>query len=136
MRKAPARGLPEDFLLTEDTKNFLAREFANIDMEKTLEIFRDKAEADGWMYSNWQAAFRNYVRNAQKYGGVAYKNGRAEDPRWQPILAIAKPYGFREPSEHETPASYRTAFETWKGEQKRATNVLPFEQEFARRFGR
>lgn len=136
MHRSPQKGIPENFALTESTSNFMQNEFPTVDVEKTLALFRDKAEAGGWLYASWQAAFRNYVRNGQKYGGIAYKNGRAQDPRWQPILAIAKPYGFREPEDNETPSSYRTAFEQWKSFEKRSTNVLPFDQEFARRFGR
>lgn len=135
MRHLPAHSLPEDFRLTDTTLEFMAKEYPAIDVERTLTIFKDKAEALGWMYSSWQASFRNYVRNSAKYGGVAYIEGRAQDPRWQPILSLAKPYGFRAPQEHETPSSYRTAFEAWKSAQDRST-VLPFAEGFAKRFGR
>lgn len=135
MRRLPAHSLPEDFRLTDTTLEFMSKEYPTIDVERTLTLFKDKAEAGGWMYSSWQASFRNYVRNSAKYGGVAYTEGRAQDPRWQPILALASQYGFRAPTEVETPVSYRTEFERWKGSQARE-NVLPFAQEFARRFGR
>jgi hypothetical protein len=118
MRRAPASGIPDNFMLTESTEAFCALEFPNVDIDKTLKIFRDKAEANGWLYSNWQAAFRNYLRNSEKYGGAVYKNGRAEDPRWTPVLSEVAPYGFRPPHPMETPAAYRTEFENWKKRQQ------------------
>lgn len=136
MRRAPATGIPDDFRLTESTEDFLNAEFPTVNAQKTLEIFRDKAEAGGWLYSNWQSAFKNYVRNGQKFGGIVYNAGREQDPRWQPVLAEAMPYGFRAPLDHETPNGYRVAFESWKTKEKRSENVLPFAQDFARRFGR
>jgi hypothetical protein len=120
MRRAPASGIPENFKLTDSTLEFCAAEFPNVNIDATLKIFSDKADAGGWLYTNWQAAFRNYLRNSEKYGGAVYKNGRAQDPRWKQILAEVAPYGFRAPLPHETPSSYRTDFELWKGKQKRA----------------
>lgn len=120
MRRSPASGIPENFKLTDATLDFCAAEFPKVDIAPTLKIFRDKAEANGWLYSNWQAAFRNYLRNSEKFGGAAYKQGIAEDPRWKPVLSEVAPYGFREPERQETPDSYRTAFNIWKRNQQRA----------------
>jgi hypothetical protein len=41
------------------------------------------------------------------------------------VLSEVAPYGFREPQAHETPDSYRTAFNVWKKQQERApVNVV------------
>ncbi len=112
-----------DFALTPASVEWTEQKYPTVDVGETLEIFRDKAAALGWSYRDWQAAWRNYIRNGQRFGGVAYRQGRAADPRWTPILEMARPYGFRAPLEHETPASYRTAFEQWKNGARPAVNV-------------
>lgn len=122
-RTLPTCGCPEDFQLTEKTVSRVLRDHPMIDMDKTLEKFVLNAEAKGWMYRNWQSAFVNYVDNGAQYGGVFYITGRAADPRWIPVLNEVKPYGFRDPQNHETPNSYRTEFEMWKRADKRGTPV-------------
>jgi len=121
MRKTlPLSACPEDFKLTERTIETIERDYPTIDIEKTRRKFVLQAEAKGWMYKNWQSAFVNYCDNGERYGGVVYKQGRSQDPRWTPILSEVAPYGFREPYPHETPDSYRTAFNLWKSQQNRA----------------
>lgn len=117
----PGTAIPEDFQLTEKTIARVEQSDFSVDIPKTLNRFILKAESHGWIYKNWQSAFLNYVANGKDYGGVEYKIGRAADPRWLPILAEAKPYGFRDPLAHETPGSYRTEFEQWKRIEKRDT---------------
>ncbi len=116
--------LPDDFLLTQATLAWTAEKFPAVDVPETLDVFRDKALARGWIYRDWQAAWRNYCRNGAQYGGLVYRQGRAADPRWAPALAEAAPYGFREPLPHETPAGYTSAFRAWKDAQKRAPAAL------------
>ncbi len=116
--------LPDDFRLTEKTLEWLAAKSPTLNIDETLEIFRDKAAAKGWSYRDWQAAFRNYVRNGRKFGGLVYKAGRDQDPRWMPVLAEARQYGFREPTTAESPAGYKTALDVWKTAQKRAPAAL------------
>ena len=121
-RTLPTCGIPEDFQLTEKTVARIEQRDFSIDIPQTLEKFILNAEAKGWMYKNWQAAFINYCDNGKQYGGVFYKAGRAADPKWVPVLNEAKPFGFRDPESHETPASYRTSFENWRRfEGKHAT---------------
>ena len=128
-RKAlPLTGLPEEFALTEKTIAHVNERFPTVDIEKSLERFCESALAHGRMYSDWQAAFRTWCRRAieEKWDGVVFKKGRDQDPRWAPILAEVKPYGFRQPQAHETPGSYRTEFELWKSREKRAAPVIDF----------
>jgi hypothetical protein len=94
-----------------------------VDVEETYAVFVDKALAKGWRYRDWQAAFRNYIRGAARYGGVVYKNDREHDPRWS-IIHQARKEGFREPAPHETPQSYKSALEFWRTQPR--TNVVDF----------
>ncbi len=116
--------LPECFLLTDATLAWMAARYPTVDIAETREVFCDKAAAKGWSYRDWQAAFRNYVRNGRKFGGLVYKAGRDQDPRWMPVLAEARQYGFREPTTAESPAGYKTALDAWKTAQKRAPAAL------------
>jgi hypothetical protein len=119
MRKTlPMTGIQEDFTLTESTQARIARDYPSVDVPATLDRFVRKAEALGWMYRNWQAAFLNYLDNGSKYGGVVYVVGKAADPLWKPVLEEAGKYGFRLPMPHETPSSYRTQLMLWRSEPK------------------
>lgn len=128
-KSAPMSAIPEGFALTEKTIKFVSERFPTVNIEATLERFTDSALQHGRMYADWQAAFRGWVRRAveNKWDGVEFKKGRAQDPRWIPILSEAAPYGFREPLSHETPDTYRTQFNWWKDEQKKAP-VIEFGQ--------
>jgi hypothetical protein len=113
-KSLPMTGIAEDFRLTDRTLERVAKEYSSVDLPATLDRFVRKAEALGWMYRNWQAAFLNYLDNGQKYGGVVYILGKAADPLWKPVLAEAGQYGFRLPYATETPASYRTQLMLWR----------------------
>lgn len=105
---------PEDFTLTEKTLERMARQYPTVDIERTLEKFVLNAESKGWVYANWQMAFINYVDNADKYGGVYFKQGKVQDPAWIRVLREANQYGFRGPLPHETPSIYETQFNLWR----------------------
>lgn len=113
----PLTALPEDFELTARTIETVSREHPTIDIPATLEKFRRKADALGWMYKSWQSAFLNYCDNGQKYGGVEFKQGRAQDPRWTSVLNEARKYSFRMPEPQETPDSYRTKLNQFIGDK-------------------
>lgn len=119
-RKAmPISGIPEDFKLTEKTIQWVSEKFPTVNVEGTLERFIESAQAHGRMYADWQAAFKTWVRKAieNKWDGVEFKQGKAQDPKWVSILKEVEPYGFRKPHGLETPQAYRTSFETWKRQQ-------------------
>jgi hypothetical protein len=122
MRRKPGTPYPKDF--SPELNDEDAKEFANVDHESTLRLYRDKALAGGWLYSNWTSAYRNYLRGANKYGGVVYRGRREFDPRWKDVLAEARKAGFREPEENETPGSYKSAFDFWKTQPR--SNVIDF----------
>lgn len=130
MKKSmPVSAIPEGFTLTEKTVAWVIEKYPMVDVEGTIELFTENCEANGRMYADWQAAFRTWVRKAvdNKWSGVAYKKGKAQDPRWTPILSEVAPYGFRQPHELESPEGYRTAFNRWKDQQNRSSNVTQFD---------
>jgi hypothetical protein len=123
----PMTAIPNDFVLTEKTISWVTEKFPTVNIEGTLEKFSDSALANGRMYADWQAAFRTWVRKAvdNKWDGVEFKQGRAQDPKWLPILNEVRPYGFRMPQPQETPDSYRTQFNFWKRDQERNKKPSP-----------
>jgi hypothetical protein len=126
-KSTPMTAIPDEFALTEKTTAWVSEKFPTVNIEATLERFTDSALQHGRMYADWQAAFRTWVRKAveNKWDGVEYKQGRAQDPKWLPILNEVRPYGFRMPQPHETPDIYRTQFYFWKREQERSKPKSP-----------
>lgn len=118
-RAMPISGIPGDFQLTEKTIAWVSEKYPTVNIEGTLERFTESAQAHGRMYADWQAAFRTWVRKAveNKWDGVEYKQGKAQDPRWTSILKEVEPYGFRQPHALESPTAYKTDFEMWKRKQ-------------------
>lgn len=129
-------GIPEGFALTERTIAWVNEKYPTVNIEGTLERFTESALAHGRMYSDWQAAFRSWVRKAieNKWDGCEFKQGRAQDPRWIGVLNEARKYGFRMPEPQETPDSYRTAMKLWQGslDTSRQGSVVEFAQKFGR----
>lgn len=121
MKTKGEKTLPEPFELTEKTLAWMAEKHPQIDIDETLERFKDWARQKGVMYADWQAGFKSVVRKAMDSGWrsiVTFRKGREADPTWQPIVAEAKKYGFRDPDRMETPNGYRTAFNIWKGDPR------------------
>lgn len=113
--------IPEDFELTPATLAWLDKNHPQVDPEATLTKFRREAEAKGWMYRSWQRAFEGVVDKGMANGWrsiVTFREGRKADPMWQTVVTEAKKYGFRDPDRMETPNSYRTAFNNWKGDPR------------------
>lgn len=122
----PMTGLPEGFVLTEKTTQWVNDKYPKVDIEESLERFTEWASSNGVLYADWQAGFKTCIRKGVDNGWnsiVRFKKGRVHDPKWIPVLSEVAPYGFREPQPQETPDSYRTAFNLWNNGQKR-TNVV------------
>lgn len=124
-RTLPASGIPDGFGYGKypELRKWIESEYPQLDPEKTMSRFIDYAEDSGRMATIWTACFKRVIRTGveKKYDGiVVYKEGRAADPKWIPILSEVELYGFRGPLPHETPDTYRTQFNFWKAEQKRA----------------
>jgi hypothetical protein len=122
-RKAPARGIEAArFALSDTLRRELSEKFPRVDLDRTFEVFRDKALAHGWLYSSWPAAFRNYIRNGKQYGGVEYKAGFA-DPKFDALLDKARAIGFRMPLPIESTGTYREALEAFDKKQVRQASL-------------
>lgn len=78
-RVTRAHALPADFQpeLTEAARATVAKWPPGM-LERELDQFKDRAVAKGETYKDWQAAFRTWIRNADKYrgqGNGSYRNG-------------------------------------------------------------
>jgi len=59
---------PSDFELTESLIQFaITNQINPKKINSFFELFRDKAQANNYKYSNWCSAFRNFVRKAPEY---------------------------------------------------------------------
>lgn len=126
MKKKGETYISDDFQLTSATLAWVQRKYPMVNLEETLDRFRRKAEAEGWMYRNWQRAFEGIVEKAMDNGWrsiVTLRGGIEYDPRWQSILHEARKFGFRDPEKQETPVSYKSQFDLWKSAPK-PKNVL------------
>lgn len=95
--------------LNKSLLSWLASRYPTVDPIATFEIFTDKARALGWIYADWHAAFRNYIRNGEKFGGVVHHTA----PEFVPLIQHAKAIGFRMPHKHESSGVYRTALNSF-----------------------
>jgi len=59
--------LPPEWQPPGDLLSKLSEQYPEFDITDQLDAFRDKAEAKGWTYVNWDAAFRDYVRRERRY---------------------------------------------------------------------
>lgn len=103
------------FVLDDKLRLWLEQKFPAVEADETLELFTDKARAKGWVYADWPAAFRNYIRNSGQYGGVAFKRGLG--PEFNGLIPRARAVGFRMPQRHETASAYRSALDTFDKQQ-------------------
>jgi uncharacterized protein YdaU (DUF1376 family) len=69
--------LPDDFVLTEEHQD-LANEL-QVDLCSNFELFKDNAISKGLIFKNWNAAFRNWLRNAKRFGHT--KQNERKDKR-------------------------------------------------------
>ncbi len=71
LQKPKARrgtGIPEDFTLTDDRKAYAAERLPNVDAPELFASFRDHHTAKGTIAKDWDASWRTWARNAQKFG--------------------------------------------------------------------
>lgn len=112
------------FALDDRLRRWLDERFPTVDADETFELFRDKALAKGWVYADWAAAFRNYIRRGREWGGIAFKPG-LHDPAFAPLIQEARAIGFRMPTKLETPGTYRTALREYdKNSAARQASLL------------
>ena len=111
------------FVLDDKLRAWLDEKYPQVDPDGTYELFADKALAKGWVYANWSAAFRNYMRRAHEWGGVEYKPG-LHDPAFGPLIQQARAVGFRMPNKVESPGTYRTALQAFDKQQAQSAASL------------
>lgn len=68
-RKPTLTTIPDDFTLTPDLRAYVERTIPDADPEALMTAYRGQADAKGWTYANWNAAFQTYCRNAKPDSG-------------------------------------------------------------------
>jgi hypothetical protein len=121
--------IPQPFELTEKTVAWIDSKYPDqIDVEETLERFVDWARQEGVVYSDWQAGFKTVIRRGMDNGWrsiVTLRKAKQQmDLAWQNILHEARKFGFREPTQGEGMAIYRSELEHFKRAPKQAS-VIP-----------
>jgi hypothetical protein len=61
-------GIPDDFALTPDLSQYAIDHLPNVDVPELFAAFRDYHKANGTIAKDWQASWRTWARNAQKFG--------------------------------------------------------------------
>lgn len=109
-KKPASRGcsLPEEFGLTEDRKAYAEKTLQNVDAAELMAAFRDYHAGKGTVGKDWDAYWRNYVRNALKFG--------------YPMLPLPPqaPRGKREPTPEQISEAQRLAAEDNKRQLQKA----------------
>lgn len=76
-----AARLPSDFAITPELRAWaIAKNFADIDLTAETEQFIDHHTARGTTMLDWPAAWRNWIRNAKKFGGAHAKRNPDHNP--------------------------------------------------------
>ncbi len=101
--------IPVDFSISEELRLWAAQKMPQVNIDKEVEVFRDYWLGCGKKMLDWDAVFRNWIRRAPKMGGAVYSPDEME------MRALMKEFtaqGFRRAFLHETPRTYRSAFES------------------------
>lgn len=100
--------LPSDFAISESVRAWAEKSAPQVNIDRELETFRDYWWGNGKKMSDWDAVLRNWIRRAPQMGGALYS------PQEMELRALTKEFtacNFRRPYAHETPTTYRRAFE-------------------------
>ena len=82
---------PENFIVSDQIIK-LAKENGWVDPRKEVDAFKDYHLAHGSLMANWEAAFRTWLRNAQKWSRLANKQANPPIPPKPPVKpAEARP---------------------------------------------
>lgn len=99
-------------------REYCAKKYPTMDVDETFELFSDNALSHDKVFADWAAAFRTWLRNGAKYGGLVFKQGLA-DPKFAALIQRARGIGFRDPLPSESPGVYRTALDNYDRESAR-----------------
>lgn len=97
-----------DFSISESLRAWAQKSMPQVNIDKELETFLDYWLGNGKCMSDWDAVFRNWIRRAPKMGGALYSPLELE---MRALMAEYTAQGFRRAYVHETPTTYRAAFE-------------------------
>jgi hypothetical protein len=61
-------GIPDGYALDDDLTKYATDRLPNVDVPELLAAFRDHHSAKGTIAKDWDASWRTWVRNAQKFG--------------------------------------------------------------------
>lgn len=75
-KPAPKRGtrLPEDFGITDPMRQWASEKTPGVDLFGELEQFVDYHRGKGTTAKDWEATWRTWMRNAQKWGRTSRRN--------------------------------------------------------------
>lgn len=130
----PLHEMPEDFRFTDATRSALAKEYPQLDIDKTEQAFiewgtnavetnkRHPRYGQPLECKNWQMKAKNVIRIQviNKWSSIAIpKQGFAIDMRWQETLTKARDIGFDKTKEGErrssdTVESYKYRMTQWE----------------------
>lgn len=85
-KRKPMTSVPEDFVVTKNMLAWaLARGFNEIEVSTETEKFIDRNISKGEIYADWNAAWRNWMRNA-----LEFRNSR-RGPQYTQYTKPAQP---------------------------------------------
>ena len=78
--------LPEDFCFSETTKNNLQTKYPTLDVTRFENYFIEKCSANGYLYSNWQAAPSSWLARMDEQELISWKKRSSDNipdaPDW------------------------------------------------------
>lgn len=109
VKKTPKIGLPEDFCISESIKAWATKN-GHTNLDKHFEYFVDAAKSNGYVYADWDAAFRKAVASNWAKVGQGVKTQDKPTIQWHQtlggVMAKGKELGI-EPKAGETEGQYR-----------------------------
>lgn len=100
--------IPVDFSISEELRAWASEKMPQVNIDKEVDVFRDYWLGNGKTMCRWDAVFRNWIRRAPKMGGAMYS---PEEMEMRALMKDFTAQGFRRAYVHETPRTYRSAFE-------------------------
>lgn len=121
-QRAKGTSIPDPFELTDQTLEWLATRYPQVDPELARERF--EAWACEYLYANWQKTFQNFVMRESDAGklGPLMRKAAPKTDEMGALIADAFRVGFRKPIGTETAEQFRAALEAHKA--KRASGVV------------
>lgn len=109
VKKTPKIGLPEDFCISESIKAWAIKN-GHTNLDKHFEYFVDAAKSNGYVYADWDAAFRKAISGNWAKVGQGIKTQDKPTIQWHQtlggVMAKGKELGI-EPRTGETEGQYR-----------------------------